>query len=102
MSDEVFSRIVHQADDKQIRLTVNEFRGVEYIHLREYYQDFEENWCPSKKGVAMPLDLNNSKELFTGLIEILSLAEAKEVILEHFQELIRNIYPDEELSRLRE
>jgi len=102
MSDEVFYRIVHQTDDKQVRLTVNEFRGVEYLHLREYYLDFDEEWHPSSKGVAMPLDLNNSRELFAGLVEILSLAESKEVILEHFAELIGNTYPDEKLPRLCE
>ena len=36
----------------------------------------------------MPLDLENSKELFTGLLEILSLAESKALIIETFEELI--------------
>jgi hypothetical protein len=40
----------------------------------------------------MPLDFNNSRELFRALIEILSLAEAKEIIEEHFEDLIKSIY----------
>lgn len=93
MADEdVFYRIVHQTPDKQVRLTVNEFRGVEYLHLREYYLDFDEEWKPSSKGVGMPLDMNNSRELFAGLVEILSLAEKKQVIKEHFAELLEDIY----------
>ena len=40
----------------------------------------------------MPIDFSNSKELFIGLTEILSLAESKAVIQEHFKELIEDIY----------
>jgi hypothetical protein len=40
----------------------------------------------------MRIDFNNSRELFIGLVEILSLAESKEIIEEHFKDLIQNIY----------
>ena len=55
---EVYSRIVHETEDglEQVRLTVNTFREVEYIHLRKYYLDFNEEWKPSSKGIAMPLN----------------------------------------------
>ena len=91
---EVYERIIHYDETKQVqvRLTVNEFRGIEYLHLRKYYMDFEEEWKPSTEGVAMPLDFYNSKELFSGLVEILYLAEAKQVIKEHFSDLIEDIY----------
>ena len=91
---EKYERVIHydEAKQVQVRLTVNEFRGIEYLHLRKYYMDFEEEWKPSTEGVAMPLDFYNSKELFSGLVEILSLAEAKQVIKEHFSDLIEDIY----------
>ena len=92
MSDELYTRVIEDFGDKQIRLTINEFRDVEYLHLREYYQDLDEKWLPSNKGVAMPLTINNSKELFAGLLEILSLAESKELIIEHFKELMETTY----------
>jgi hypothetical protein len=92
MSDEIYSRIIQEYDGKQLRLVVNEFRDNEYLHVREYYQDFDENWCPSSKGVSMPLTIDNSKELFAGLLEILSLAESKELIIEHFKELVEEAY----------
>ena len=40
---EEFSRIVHVSEegDYQVRLTVNSFRGREYLHLRKYYLSFE-------------------------------------------------------------
>lgn len=90
--EEIYSRIIHSTDDFQVRLTINRFRGVEYLHLRKYYLDFTEEWMPSKDGVAMPLDLSNSKELFIALVEILSLAETKSVIEDNFKELLKDIY----------
>ena len=91
---EKYERVIHYDETKQVqvRLTVNEVRGIEYLHLRKYYMDFEEEWKPSTEGVARPLDFYNSKELFSGLVEILSLAEAKQVIKEHFSDLIEDIY----------
>lgn len=90
--EEIYSRIIHVTEGFQVRLTINRFRGIEYLHLRKYYLDFTEEWLPSKEGVAMPLDIENSRELFTALVEILSLAEAKDVMAEHFRELLQDIY----------
>jgi len=91
---EAYSRVIHYDEVKevQIRLTINTFRDIEYIHLRKYYMDFNEEWKPTPEGVAMPLDLTNSRELFAGLIEILSLAESKSLIEEHFSDLIQDLY----------
>lgn len=93
MADEpIYSRVIHPTDDKQVKLVINEFRGVEYLHVREYYLDFNEEWLPSNKGVSMPLTFENSRELFVGLLEILSLAESKELIIQNFKELLEDIY----------
>jgi len=92
---EKYERVIHYDPVKelQVRLTVSDFRGIEYLSLRKYYLDFyTEDWMPSKEGVTMPIDLSNSKELFIGLTEILSLAESKEVIEENFADLLTAIY----------
>ena len=91
---EAYSRVIHydKVKEQQVRLTINTFRGVEYIHLRKYYLDFDEEWKPTPEGVAMPLDLINSREMFSGLVEILSLAESKGIIEEHFSDLIQDLY----------
>ena len=96
MDESIYERVVHYNEERdfQVRLTLNEFRGIEYLHLRKYYLDFDEQWKPSSEGIAMPLDLTNVKELFIGLVEILSLAESKEIIIEHFAELISTVYQD--------
>ena len=71
----VYEKVINEKDNQQIRLVISTFRGVEYLSLRKYYLDFEENWLPSKEGITMPVDLENVQELFRGLVEILSLAK---------------------------
>lgn len=94
MSHDVYDRIIHydEAKDTQIRLGINIFRDVEYLYLRKFYRDFEGEWKPSNEGITMPLGLNNSRELFAGLLEILSLAENKAMIVEYFHELLKDTY----------
>lgn len=91
----IYERIIHEDLEKyiQLRLVINEFRGVEYLHLRKYYLDFDGNtWMPSSEGVSMPLDLNNVQQLFQGLVEILSLAESKEILEHHFKDTLDYLY----------
>ena len=91
---EIYEKIISETKEgtEQIRLTINEFRGVEYLHLRKYYLDFEGEFKPSKDGVAMSLDFENSKALFEGLVEILSLAEEKGILETHFKDILDKIY----------
>lgn len=88
----MYDRIIYQTDDCQWKVTVNVFNGVEYLHIRKYYLDFDENWCHGKDGVVMPLDLDNIKQLFIACLEILSLGESKQAIKEHFSELLEDLY----------
>ena len=90
----VYEKEIHYNSDRQekIMLTINTFKGTEYLHLRKYYQDFDEVWKPSKEGIAMKLDFDNSRELFTALVEILSLAESKNILETHFKDILDEIY----------
>lgn len=91
---ELFERIINYDREKeiQIRLTVSTFRGVEYLSLRKYYLDFHEEWKPTPDGISMPITIENSRELFIGLTEILSLAESKCIIEEEFKDIISDLY----------
>jgi hypothetical protein len=91
---EIYEKIISENEEatEQIRLTINTFRDVEYLHLRKYYLDFDGDFKPSKDGLAMKLDFNNSRGLFEGLVEILSLAEAKGILEEHFKDILDEIY----------
>jgi len=93
---ELFERVINYDREKeiQIRLTVSTFRGVEYLSLRKYYLDFHEEWKPTPDGISMPITIENSRELFIGLTEILSLAESKSIIEEEFKDIIQGLYCD--------
>jgi hypothetical protein len=91
---EVYEKIISENEEatEQIKLTINTFRGIEYLNLRKYYLDFDGDFKPSKDGVAMKLDFDNSRGLFEGLVEILSLAEAKDILESHFKDVLDEIY----------
>jgi hypothetical protein len=88
----MYERIIYETDTYQWRVTVNVFHDIEYLHIRKYILDFDEQWIPIKEGVSFPLDLNNVRELFIAILEILSLGESKQAIEEHFKELLIDIY----------
>src|SRR5210317_811689 len=87
-----YEKIIQQTEDEQIRLVVNVFRGTEYLSLRKYYLDFNEEWLPSRNGITMPIDFDNTRNLFEGLVDILSLAESKTILEQEFKEILDQIY----------
>jgi hypothetical protein len=91
---EMYEKIISENEEgtEQVKLTINTFYDVEYMHLRKYYLDFDGDFKPSKDGIAMKLDFNNSRGLFEGLVEILSLAESKSILETHFKDILDEIY----------
>lgn len=77
MDDPVFSKILHEDNEKcfQWRVTVSEFRGVQYLGIRKYFLSFEGTWEPTKEGATIPLTINGTLKLFLALGELLSEAE---------------------------
>jgi TPP-dependent indolepyruvate ferredoxin oxidoreductase alpha subunit len=88
----IYEKMIQETDHEQVRLVISTFRDVEYISLRKYYLDFDEEWKPSNQGISMPIDMENTRNLFQGLVEILSLAESKAILEEQFKDLLDNIY----------
>lgn len=88
----IYEKIIQETEHEQVRLTVSTFKDIEYLSIRKYYLDFEEEWKPSNQGISMPIDFDNSRNLFQGLVEILSLAEAKNILEQEFKELLDQIY----------
>lgn len=88
MSEVLYEKIVSENIDKnsQLRLVVNEFRDVQYVHLRKYYQDYEGNWTPTKEGASFPASIQSIYSLLDGLIEICATEESTDAINEHFAE----------------
>jgi hypothetical protein len=88
----MYEKVIQETEYEQIRLVVSTFRDVEYLSLRKYYLDFEEEWKPTREGITMPIDFDNSRNLFEGLVEILSLAESKTILEQEFKEILDQIY----------
>lgn len=54
----------------QVRVYKSEYGGKLYLHLREFYEDEETGWQPTKKGFTL-----SSAEQMEKLTEILEKAE---------------------------
>lgn len=93
MNADEYTKVIEQDDfkGKQIRLVVSTFRDTEYISLREYYLDFDCSWQPTAKGISIPISLENTRELLHGILDILSLAESKDILLEHFPDILERL-----------
>ena len=89
-SPEFYQRIIYENEAKayQLRLVVNEFRGVQYIHLRKYFLTYEGEYQASKEGVSMEAGLTNIYSLLDGLLEIVSKEEAIEAVNTYFSNKI--------------
>lgn len=78
----------------QVRLVVNDFRGVTYIQLRKYFLSYEGDWIPSRDGVSIPASIENMYGLIDGLLDICAKAEGYEVIKHYAEKLL-----DEKLEK---
>lgn len=64
-------------DDFGVKVTMSEFRGRVYIHIREYiYDGDEEVWIPTKKGYAIDA---NEVDSIINLLQQASAKLAKEI-----------------------
>ena len=88
----IYEKVIQETETEQVRLVINTFRDVEYFSVRKYYLDFEEEWKPSKDGITMPIDFNNTRNLLAGMLEIVSLAESKDIIEQEFKAVLDQIY----------
>ena len=88
----IYEKVIQETETEQVRLVINTFRDIEYLSIRKYYQDFDEEWKPSKDGITMPIDFNNTRNLLAGMLEIVSLAESKDIIEQEFKTVLDQIY----------
>jgi hypothetical protein len=90
MSDEapLYEKIISENTEKgkQLRLVVNEFRGIQYLHLRYYFLSYEGDWLPTKEGASMPATIQSIYSLLDGLIEICAAEENIDAVNKHFNE----------------
>ncbi len=106
MSDNlIYEKVIYEDATKgiQLRLVVSTFKDVDYLHLRKYYMSYDEGFVPTKEGASMPLNINGVFALLDGMIEICSIAESEDSILEHFQAKLDELKQrNEQISRISE
>lgn len=84
----LYEKLVYENELKgyQLRLVVNEFREVQYVHLRKYFLSYEGDYIPSREGVSMEASLDNVLSLLDGLMEIVSHDEARDTVAKYFSD----------------
>lgn len=75
--------VLFERPDKglQYRLSITEFRGVNYLSIREWYADYEGNFAASTNGVTIPYELAVCSSLLSTLVSLLSKAEVTAQVL---------------------
>jgi len=71
-TDEILVRAIDKGMGNRIHVRLSRFRDRDYLDIRNFYEDDNGDWKPTRKGVAIPVDLYD--ELMA------ALAAAKEEI----------------------
>lgn len=88
-SEVLYEKLIYENMDKgfQVKLVVNEFKGVIYFHLRKYFLSYEGEFVPSREGISIPAELDNIYGLLDALLDVLSQAEGTELINEYYKKV---------------
>lgn len=97
----LYEKVISENLEKgtQLRLVVNDFRDVQYLHLRKYYLSYDEGFVPTKEGASMPATISSIYALLDGLVEICSFEESIDSITKHFQDKIDQL-KNEQTTRI--
>jgi len=89
-SELLYEKLIYENEEKgfQYKLTVTEFREVQYLHVRKYFLSYEGEWLPTKEGASIPATIQNTYALLDGLMEICSNEESIDSMVEHFEKKI--------------
>lgn len=95
---DLYEKLIFENTEKgfQYKLTVSEFREVQYLHVRKYFLSYEGEYVPTKEGASIPATIQNIFALLDGLIEICASEESIDVITEYFGNKISQLRRDPE------
>jgi hypothetical protein len=95
---DLYEKLIFENEEKgfQYKLTVSEFREVQYLHVRKYFLSYEGEYVPTKEGASIPATIQNIFALLDGLIEICANEESVDVITEYFGNKISQLRRDPE------
>ncbi len=64
-NDEVLIQTIDKGLGGRIHVRVSRFRDRDYIDIRNFYEDEAGEWKPTRKGIAVPIEMY--EELMTAL-----------------------------------
>jgi hypothetical protein len=67
--DEQLVKAIEKGMGGRIHVRLSRFQGRDYLDIRNFFQTDEEEWKPTRKGIAIPI------ELYDELMEALKEAE---------------------------
>lgn len=80
--DERLIRVIDKAVGSRIHVRLSRFRDRDYLDIRNFYEADDGEWKPTRKGIAIPVDLYrdlvSALEEAGKLIKDLPPAKAKE------------------------
>ena len=90
VSELLYEKLIYENEEKgfQYKLTITEFRDVQYLHVRKYFLSYEGEWLPTKEGASIPATIQNTYALLDGLMEICSNEESIDSMVDHFEKKI--------------
>jgi len=56
-TDEVLVRAIDKGLGNRIHVRLSRFRDRDYLDIRNFYEGDDGEWLPTRKGVAVPVDL---------------------------------------------
>ncbi|MFC2077876.1 transcriptional coactivator p15/PC4 family protein [Candidatus Bipolaricaulota bacterium] len=56
-TDEVLVRSIDKGMGSRIHVRISKFRDRDYLDIRNFYETDDGEWKPTRKGVAVPVDL---------------------------------------------
>jgi hypothetical protein len=70
-TDEVLVRSIDKGMGSRIHIRLSKFRDRDYLDIRNFYEADDGEWKPTRKGIAVPVDL------YDDLMEGLNAAKAE-------------------------
>ena len=70
-TDEVLVQAIEKGLGSRIHIRLSKFKDRDYLDIRNFYETDEGEWKPTRKGIAVPVDL------YDDLMEGLNEAKAK-------------------------
>ncbi len=69
-TDEMLVRSIDKGMGSRIHVRLSKFRDRDYLDIRNFYEADDGEWKPTRKGIAVPVDL------YDALMEALTEAKA--------------------------